>query len=387
MQPNKLHNLKSVIMNASNLQVSSSCSSVYVDGSEIRGSSNASVLVKYGTYTGLARFTVWMPELPLEVSVADTRLNQIKGWKVPEEHVTSGKSKRSLLNTTQIKEKTEVASTSTIPPEISMTARAKKRSAVDLEESIEDTSLDVDDPEGLLEEDEQEERFRPNGNDHEWDTINSIDRNLSPANCRLRFQQSPIEVHARFLATDHDSGRVSYFVNRRTWLRVTDLVAGMLRVSDPRIATLLQGRLVQGRGVGRTEVQVLSPITGRVIGAKEIRVGNDRVSVTRLSVRVVSGLQLSISPDTAIENGYIAETSVTRRLTAQYQVSLIVTIFCLYPPFKYTKNLEKKNYFAICIEKSAKKTIEAFNNFPYSTEYCKISLQYCYNVGMLLQYC
>ncbi|XP_012530083.1 transmembrane protein 132E isoform X2 [Monomorium pharaonis] len=306
------------------LKVSSSCSSVYVDGSEIRGSSNASVLVKYGTYTGLARFTVWMPELPLEVSVADTRLNQIKGWKVPEEHVTSTKSKRSLLNATQNEENTGVASTPTISPETPLvTARAKKRSAVDLEESIEDTSIDVDDPDGLLEEDEHEERFQSNGNDHGWDTINSIDRNLSPTNCRLRFQQSPVEVHARFLATDHDSGRVSYFVNRRTWLRVTDLIAGMLRVSDPRIATLLQNRLVQGRGVGRTEVQVLSPITGRVIGAKEIRVGNDRVSVTRLSVRVVSGLQLSISPDTAIENGYIAETSVTRRLTAQYQEGLL----------------------------------------------------------------
>jgi len=296
---------------------------VYVDGSEIRGSSNASVLVKYGTYTGLARFTVWMPELPLEVSVADTRLNQIKGWKVPEEHIASAKSKRSLLNATQIEEKRVVVSTSIMPPEAqSVTARAKKRSAVDLEESIEDdTSMDVDDPDGLFEEDEHEDRFRSNGNDHGWDTINSIDRNLSPANCRLRFQQSPVEVHARFLATDHDSGRVSYFVNRRTWLRVTDLVAGMLRVSDPRIATLLQGRLVQGRGVGRTEVQVLSPITGRVIGAKEIRVVNDRVSVTRLSVRVVSGLQLTISPDTVIENGYVAETSVTRRLTAQYQVN------------------------------------------------------------------
>lgn len=297
---------------------------MYVDGSEIRGSSNASVLVKYGTYTGLARFTVWMPELPLEVNVADTRLNQIKSWKVPEEHVASAKSKRSLLNATQPEEKTEITPTSAVvPPETApVTARAKKRSAVNLEEedSIEDTSLDVDDPDGLLEEDEHEERYHTNGNDGWGDTINSIDRNL-PTNCRLRFQQSPIEVHARFLATDHDSGRVSYFVNRRTWLRVTDLVAGMLRVSDPRIATLLQGRLVQGRGVGRTEVQVLSPITGRVIGAKEIRVGNDRVSVTRLSVRVVSGLQLSISPDTAIENGYVAETSVTRRLTAQYQVN------------------------------------------------------------------
>ena len=94
----------------------------------------------------------------------------------------------------------------------------------------------------------------------------------------------------------------------------------MLRVSDPRIATLIQGRIVQGRSIGRTEVQVLSPITGRVIGAKEVRVGNDRVAVSRLSVKVVSGLQLTISPDTAIENGYVAETSVTRKLTAQYQV-------------------------------------------------------------------
>ncbi|CAH2086605.1 unnamed protein product [Euphydryas editha] len=63
-------------------KVSSSCSSVYVDGSEIRGSSNASVIVKYGTYTGLARFTVWMPEYPLEIDVDDNRLSQIKGMFV-----------------------------------------------------------------------------------------------------------------------------------------------------------------------------------------------------------------------------------------------------------------------------------------------------------------
>lgn len=276
------------------LQVSSSCSSVYVDGTEIRGSSNASVLVKYGTYTGLAKFTVWMPEFPLEMTVGDTRLSQIKGWKVAEEHVAGAKSKRSL-NSTRSSE-----------------PRTRKRSAAELE----DTSMDIEDADVILEEDEQEERFRGNDN---WDAINSIDRGPS-TNCRLRFQQSPVEVHARFLATDHDSGRVSYFVNRRTWLRVTDLVNGMLRVSDPRIADLLQGRIVQGRGVGRTEVQVLSPITSKVIGAKEVRVGNDRVAITRLSVRVVSGLQLTISPDTAIENGYVAETSVTRKLTAQYQV-------------------------------------------------------------------
>uniref|UniRef100_A0A182VPZ5 Uncharacterized protein n=1 Tax=Anopheles minimus TaxID=112268 RepID=A0A182VPZ5_9DIPT len=69
--------------------------------------------------------------------------------------------------------------------------------------------------------------------------------------------------------------------------------------------------------------EVLSPINGRVIGAREVRVGSDKVTITRLMVKVVSGLQLSISGDGSIDNGYIAETSVTRRLTAQYQEGLL----------------------------------------------------------------
>uniref|UniRef100_A0ABD2W4F5 Transmembrane protein 132C n=1 Tax=Trichogramma kaykai TaxID=54128 RepID=A0ABD2W4F5_9HYME len=318
------------------LKVSSSCSSVYVDGSEIRGSSNASVLVKYGTYTGLARFTVWMPEFPLEVSVVDTRLNQIKGWKVPEDNVLA-KNKRSSLSSdlnsivsrADAKKPSKIKKRSAaLGEQPQMATGGDKDDEADYEDEDEEEEEDDEDEEGEDEVDEPEAmgagsgkmRFR---SADKWDEINAIDRSSASSSCRLRFQQSPVEVHARFLAADHDSGRVSYFVNRRTWLRVTDLVAGLLRVSDPRIATLLQGRIVQGRGIGRTEVQVLSPITGRVIGAREVRVGNDRVAITQLSVKVVSGLQLSITPDSAIENGYVAETSVTRKLTAQYQEGLL----------------------------------------------------------------
>ncbi|KAG6450078.1 hypothetical protein O3G_MSEX006376 [Manduca sexta] len=239
------------------LKVSSSCSSVYVDGSEIRGSSNASVIVKYGTYTGLARFTVWMPENPLEIDVDDNRLSQIKGWKVSDDANSKDRLRRSL------------------------SSRGWGGS-------------------------------RP-------DNTNSLTDQRS---CRLRYQQSNVEVYARFLAKDHDSGRVSYFVSRRTWLKVTELVMSLMRVADLRIATL-RGKVLQGRSTGRTEVQVLSPITGRVIGLREVRVGNDKVSISRLLVRVISGLQLNISPDTAIENGYVSETTVTRRLTAQYQEGLL----------------------------------------------------------------
>lgn len=65
---------------------------------------------------------------------------------------------------------------------------------------------------------------------------------------------------------------------------------------------------------------MLSPITGRVIGAKEIRVGGDRVTITQLKVSVVSGLQLSVRPNPDPTKGYIAYTSVSHKLTAKYQV-------------------------------------------------------------------
>ncbi|CAH0390605.1 unnamed protein product [Bemisia tabaci] len=264
------------------LKVSSSCSSVYVDGTEVRGSSNASVLVKYDTYIGVAKFVVWMPEFPLDLNVADFKLSQIKGWKVPSESnpTSSMKSKRSSDETS---------------------AKSKKHSGWTNVASIGGVNVNT-----VVTE----------------DIGNSIDSEKSNSPCRLRFQQSPVEVYARFLATDHNSGRVSYFVSRQTWLTVTDLVIPSLRVSDPRIATL-QGKIVQGRSVGRTKVQVMSPITGRVLGSTDISVTSDKVSLTRMRVHVVSGLQLSITPDTSIDNGFIAQTSVTRKLTAQYQEGLL----------------------------------------------------------------
>lgn len=92
--------------------------------------------------------------------------------------------------------------------------------------------------------------------------------------CKARYQQSPIEVFARFLAIDQvsltmkflwpydvnfyifqNSGRISYFISRRTGLRVTDLVQPLLRVSDPKVATL-KGRILQGKSMGRTDIQV-----------------------------------------------------------------------------------------------------------------------------------
>ena len=77
--------MKSCVLRSSFFQVSSSCTSVYVDGSEIRGSTNATIVIKYGTFEGQAQFIVWMPEFStLDIQLSDPKLNQIKGWRVPD---------------------------------------------------------------------------------------------------------------------------------------------------------------------------------------------------------------------------------------------------------------------------------------------------------------
>ena len=80
--------------------------------------------------------------------------------------------------------------------------------------------------------------------------------------CRERFQQTDVTVYASFLAEDPDSGRREYFISRTTLLDVTDIVVKHLRVTDPRVATLLRTTLI-GVGLGKTEVVVASPLTGR----------------------------------------------------------------------------------------------------------------------------
>lgn len=81
-----------------------------------------------------------MPEFPLEVSVADFRLSQIKGWKIPDDH----NSINHKMN------------------------KRKKRAY--------------------------------NWNHHSDDFNNGV--NSERSSCRARYQQSAVDVFARFLAVD-----------------------------------------------------------------------------------------------------------------------------------------------------------------------------------------
>jgi len=66
--------------------------------------------------------------------------------------------------------------------------------------------------------------------------------------------------------------------------------------------------------------QVMSPMSGNVIGSREIRVSSDKVDVTGLSVQVISGLTLNILPDVDLESCYHAHVDISEMLHSKYQV-------------------------------------------------------------------
>ena len=64
-----------------------------------------------------------------------------------------------------------------------------------------------------------------------------------------------MKVYSRFYAEDHNSGRVSYFLSRKSYLLITDLVRKLMRIHDPRVAALKHD-YVEGLKPGKTEIQV-----------------------------------------------------------------------------------------------------------------------------------
>ena len=71
--------------------------------------------------------------------------------------------------------------------------------------------------------------------------------------CQLRYQQSEVEVYARFVLDDQD--RKQYYIHRKALFRVTDDMLERLRVADVSVAEL-RGNIVVGLKPGRSEIQV-----------------------------------------------------------------------------------------------------------------------------------
>lgn len=219
-----------------------------------------------------------MPLIPLDVRVSDNKLSQIKGWRVP--HL----SKR-IISYENYAENS--------PP---------------LGEIL--------DEEMLLDEGIQE-------SGKYWSSASASISNPFINNCRLRFQQTRVEVYTRFLSSDQNSGREASLLNRRHSLDITHLVRNLIRVSDNKVLRL-RGNIVEGMSVGRADVEIISALTGSVIGSREIRVTTDRESITQMEVRPISGISLDVQPfESNSHNIWSVKTTLHSKLTKQYQEALL----------------------------------------------------------------
>ncbi|XP_033747979.1 transmembrane protein 132C-like [Pecten maximus] len=246
------------------LKVSSNCSSVFVDGTERRGSHNVTIIAKSGRNTAFINVRVWIPAEHLDVQLSDDKLSQVRGWKVSQRHQGRGNRR----------------------------GRTRNKRLVDQFPLM-----------------KKYRKFSRGGGGGGG----------GGGSCQLRHQQATVEVYAQFYIST--PGGPNFFKSKQAWLSVTDMVLDKLRVTDPRVVSL-NNAVIQGQSVGRTEVQVMTPMR-RLIGGKEVRVSNDKVSVERLIITLVTGITLEIHISHEIPGAMTAISHIQGRLHTKYQEAVL----------------------------------------------------------------
>ncbi|KAK2819004.1 hypothetical protein Q5P01_024565 [Channa striata] len=152
--------------------------------------------------------------------------------------------------------------------------------------------------------------------------------------CMLQYQHSTVRVLTPFIAQT-DAGEdwrdpltgahpVQYFLGPDWQVDVTNLVRHSLRVANPDVAWVQDGAVLQGRAVGSTTIQVVSPLTSSVLAERDIRVVDDKVSVTELGVQLVSGLSLSLQLSPGSSRAIVA-IATTREMITQLKQEAVVS--------------------------------------------------------------
>ncbi|ELK14253.1 Transmembrane protein 132C [Pteropus alecto] len=130
--------------------------------------------------------------------------------------------------------------------------------------------------------------------------------------CALQYQHAAVRVLTQFVAEGAGPwGQPSHLLSPDWQVDVTHLVADFLKLEKPHVATLQDSRVLVGREVGMTTVQVLSPLSDSILAEKTVTVLDDKVSVTDLAIQLVAGLSVTLHP--GVENS----KAVTAVATAQ----------------------------------------------------------------------
>lgn len=118
-------------------------------------------------------------------------------------------------------------------------------------------------------------------------------------------------------------GQSSYMLGSDWQVDITELVWEFVKVEDTHIAQLIDRRILVGRDMGMTTIQVLSPLSDSILAEKTITVVDDKVTITELGVQLVTGLNMNLQLSPGSNRAILATTATQEVLTSPKQEALI----------------------------------------------------------------
>ncbi|NXK85851.1 T132B protein, partial [Formicarius rufipectus] len=142
--------------------------------------------------------------------------------------------------------------------------------------------------------------------------------------CTLQYQHAMVRVLTQFVAESSEfGGHLTYMLGSEWQFDITALVADFMKVEEPKIAKLQDGRVLVGREQGITTVQVLSPLSDSILAEKTVIVLDDRVTITDLGVQLVSGLSVSLQTSKGNKRAIVSTTSAYDILHTPKQEAIV----------------------------------------------------------------
>ncbi|XP_035114052.2 transmembrane protein 132B isoform X1 [Callithrix jacchus] len=178
--------------------------------------------------------------------------------------------------------------------------------------------------------------------------------------CSLQYQHATVRVLTQFVAESPDLGQLTYMLGPDWQFDITDLVTEFMKVEEPKIAQLQDGRTLAGREPGITTVQVLSPLSDSILAEKTVTVLDDRVTIAELGVQLVAGMSLSLQPHRADKRAIVSTATALDVLQSPQQEAIVsswillsdgsVTPLDIYDPKDYSVTVSSLDEMVVSVQ-------------------------------------
>uniref|UniRef100_H0WQ61 Transmembrane protein 132C n=2 Tax=Otolemur garnettii TaxID=30611 RepID=H0WQ61_OTOGA len=144
--------------------------------------------------------------------------------------------------------------------------------------------------------------------------------------CALQYQHATVRVLTQFVSEGAGPwGQPSHLLSPDWQFDITHLVADFMKLEEPHVAILQGSRVLAGREVGMTTIQVLSPLSDSILAEKTVTVLDDKVSVTDLAIQLVAGLSVTLHPTSENSKVITAVTTAEELLRSPKQEAVVST--------------------------------------------------------------